>query len=130
MFWILELFDAGLETTDGFTQELCARLTLAIVVLAQVLLLRTNALLTGWFGAVTALGGGGGGISTRASGTTDGGKSPFFSSWQGEMDHERGSVGKSGLYRPAAKTCLASLESGGSVAGCGRRIVVGHYRKD
>jgi hypothetical protein len=128
MFWILELFDAGLEATDGFTQKLCARLTLAIVVLAQVLLLRTNALLTGWFGAVTALGPGG--ISTRASGATDGGKSPFFSFCQGEMDHERRSVGESGLYRPAAKTCLASLESGGSVAGCGRRIVVGHYRKD
>lgn len=39
------------------------------------------------------------------------------------------STGKNGLYRPAAKTCFASLESGGSVAGWGRRIVVGHYRK-
>jgi hypothetical protein len=87
--WILELFDAGLEAGDGFTQKLFTRLTLAIVVLAQVLLFRTNALLTGRFAAVTA----------------------HFS-------------------LPAAKTCLASLESGGSVAGCGRRIVVGHYRKD
>lgn len=55
MFWILELFDAGLEAGDGFTQELCACLTLAIVILAQVLLFCTNALLTGRFGAVTAL---------------------------------------------------------------------------
>ena len=39
------------------------------------------------------------------------------------------STGKNGLYRPAAKTCFASLESGRSVAGWGRRIVVGHYRK-
>ena|SRR6266576_2951506 len=128
MFWILELFDAGLEVGDGFTQKLCARLTLAIVVLAQVLLFRTNALLTGRFGAVTALGEGVLVLGRRAA--VDGGKSPFFSSWLGQMDHERGSVGKSGLYRPAAKTCLASLESWGSVAGCGRRIVVGHYRKD
>lgn len=67
------------------------------------------------------------GISSRAG--TDGGKSPFFSSWQGQMHGERRSVGKSGLYRPAAKTGLASLESWGGVAGCGRRIVVGHYRK-
>jgi hypothetical protein len=57
--WILELFDAGLEAGDGFTQKLCTRLTLAIVVLAQVLLFRTNALLTGRFAAVTALGEGG-----------------------------------------------------------------------
>jgi hypothetical protein len=56
MFWILKLFDAGFKANDGFTQELCARLTLAIVVLAEVLLFRTNALLAGWFGAVTALG--------------------------------------------------------------------------
>lgn len=56
MFWILELFDAGLEARDGFTQKLCARFTLAIVVLAQVLLFGTNALLTGRFCAVTALG--------------------------------------------------------------------------
>src|SRR6267154_1858236 len=126
MFWILELFDAGLEASNGFTQKLCARLTLAIVVLAQVLLFGTNALLTGRFCAVTALGEGV--LVLWGRGAANGGKSPSFSSWQGEMDHERGSVGKSGLYRPAAKTCLASLESGGSVAGCGRRIVVGHYR--
>ena len=94
MFWILELFDAGLEARDGFTQKLCTRLTLAIVVLAQVLLFCTNALLTGRFGAVTALGEGG--ISTRGSVARDGGKSPFFSSWQGQMDHERGSVEKNG----------------------------------
>lgn len=128
MFWILELFDAGLEASNGFTQKLCARLTLAIVVLAEVLLFGANALLTGRFCAVTALGQGG--ISTRTGTDGDGGKSPFFSSCQGERhDDVRESVEKSGLYRPAAKTCLASLESGGSVAGCGRRIVVGHYRK-
>ena len=34
MFWILELFDAGLEAGNGLTQKLCAGLTLAIVVLA------------------------------------------------------------------------------------------------
>jgi hypothetical protein len=34
MFWILEIFDAGLEAGNGFTQKLCAGLTLAIVVLA------------------------------------------------------------------------------------------------
>jgi hypothetical protein len=80
MFWILELFDAGLEAADGFTQKLCARLTLAIVVLAQVLLFRTNALLTGRFGAVTALGQG---VLVLGGGTArDGGKSPFFSSWE------------------------------------------------
>jgi len=56
MFWILELFDAGLEASNGFTQKLCARLTLAIVVLAQVLLFGTNALLTGRFRSVTTLG--------------------------------------------------------------------------
>ena len=54
MFWVLELFDAGLEAGDGFTQKLCTRFTLAIVVLAQVLLFGANALLTGRFGAVTA----------------------------------------------------------------------------
>ena len=63
MIWILELFDAGLEAGDGFTQKLCACLTLPIVVLAQVLLFGTNALLTGRFGTITALGQGG--ISTR-----------------------------------------------------------------
>jgi hypothetical protein len=70
MFWILELFDAGLEAGDGFAQKLCARLTLAIVVLAQVLLFGTNTLLTGRFCAVTALGQGG--ISTRATRVTGG----------------------------------------------------------
>ena len=77
MFWILELFDAGLEAGDGFTQKLCARLTLAIIVLAQVLLFRTNALLTGRFGAVTALGRGG--ISTRGRGAPRTGASHHFS---------------------------------------------------
>jgi hypothetical protein len=76
MFWILELFDAGLEAGDGFTQKLCARLTLAIIVLALVLLFRTNALLTGRFGAVTALGEGG--ISTLASGGHGRGKVTIF----------------------------------------------------
>ena len=56
MVWILELFDTGFEAGDGFTKELCACLALAIVVLAEVLLFRTNALLTGRFRAITALG--------------------------------------------------------------------------
>lgn len=51
-----KLFDTRLEAGDGFTEELCAGLALAIVVFAEVLLLGTNALLTGRFGAVTALG--------------------------------------------------------------------------
>jgi hypothetical protein len=88
MLWILELFDTGFEAGDSFTKELRACLALAIVVLAEAFLFRTNALLTGRFRAITA----------------------HFS-------------------LPAAKTCFASLESGRNVAGWGRRIVVGHYRK-
>jgi hypothetical protein len=56
MLWILELFDTGLEAGDSFTEELCAGLALAIVILAEVLLLGTNALLTGRFCAIAALG--------------------------------------------------------------------------
>jgi hypothetical protein len=56
MLWILELFDTGLEVGDGFTEELCAGLALAIVILAEVLLFRTSALLTRRFCAITALG--------------------------------------------------------------------------
>ncbi len=127
MFGILELFDAGLEAGDGFTQKLCTRLTLAIIILAEILFLRTNTLLTRRFCAITALGQGG--ISTRVA-TTRTGFVTIFLFLAGQRVHdERGCVGNSGLYRPAAKTCLASLESGGSVAGWGRRIVVGHYRK-
>jgi hypothetical protein len=58
MLWVLELFDTGLEAGDSFTEQLCASLALAIVILAEVLLFGTNALLTGRFGAVTALGSG------------------------------------------------------------------------
>jgi hypothetical protein len=57
MLWILEFLDTGLEAGDSFTEELCACLSLAIVVFAEVLLFGTNALLTGRFRAVTALGG-------------------------------------------------------------------------
>ena len=56
MFGAFKLFDTGLEAGDGFTEELCPRLALSIVVLAEVLLLRTNTLLTGRLCAVTALG--------------------------------------------------------------------------
>jgi hypothetical protein len=56
MFGAFKLFDAGLEAGDGFAEELCPRLALSVVILAEVLLLRTNALLTGRLCAVTALG--------------------------------------------------------------------------
>ena len=56
MVWAFKLFDTGLEAANGFTQELCPRLALSIVILAKVLLLRTNTLLTGRLCAVTALG--------------------------------------------------------------------------
>jgi len=66
----------------------------------------------------------------RGESGNEGANSSFSSSWISKRNVERDRTnGKSGLDRPAAKTCFASLESGGSVAGCGRRIVVGHYRK-
>jgi len=56
MLGTLKLFDTGLEAGDGFAQELGSRFALAIVVFAEVLLLGTNALLTGRFRSVTTLG--------------------------------------------------------------------------
>lgn len=56
MLWILEFLDSGLEAGDSFAEELCACLSLAIVIFAEVLLFGTNALLTGRFRTVTALG--------------------------------------------------------------------------
>ena len=62
----------------------------------------------------------------------DGGKSPFFSSWQGEMDHVERICGEERVVQTCSEDmpCLFG-ELGGGVVGCGgRRIVVGHYRKD
>ncbi len=56
MVGTFELFDAGLEAGDSFAEELCPRLALSIVVLAEVLLFGTNALLAGRFRAIATLG--------------------------------------------------------------------------
>jgi hypothetical protein len=109
MLWILEVFDAGLEAGDGFTQKLCARLTLAIVVLAQVLLFGTNALLTGRFGAVTALEQGG--FSTRGVAGT--GESHHFSLPENEKGMMRRSVGKAGCTDLQRRHALPLWRVGG-----------------
>jgi hypothetical protein len=52
---ILKFLDTRLEMGDRFAEELGSRLAFTIVVLAEVLLLGTNTLLTGGFCTVTAL---------------------------------------------------------------------------
>ena len=55
MIVALELFDAGLETSDGFAEKLGACFAFAIVVLTKVLLLGTDALLAGRLCAIATL---------------------------------------------------------------------------
>lgn len=52
---ILELADPRLQFSDVFAKNLRPGLALAIVILAEIALLGTLALLTCWFGAVTPL---------------------------------------------------------------------------
>ena len=52
---VLELLDAGLETSHGLAEELGACFAFAIVVLAEVLLLGTYTLLAGRLRAIAAL---------------------------------------------------------------------------
>lgn len=55
MFGTLEFLDTGLETCDGFAEELCACFSLAIVILTEVLFLGPDALLAGRLCAIAAL---------------------------------------------------------------------------
>jgi hypothetical protein len=55
VFGTLELLYAGLETSDGFAEELGASFAFAIVVFAEVMFLGTDTLLTGRLCAVAAL---------------------------------------------------------------------------
>lgn len=55
MFGTLEFLDTGLETCDGFAEELCTCFSLAIVILTEVLFLCTDALLAGRLCAIAAL---------------------------------------------------------------------------
>ena len=52
---VLELFYSQFEPSDVLAHELRPGLALAIVILAEIALLGTLALLTCWFGAVTPL---------------------------------------------------------------------------
>lgn len=55
MFGTLELLYTGLETSNGFAEELCTCFAFAIIVLAEVLFLGTHTLLAGRLCAVAAL---------------------------------------------------------------------------